>query len=147
MGSRGQTQASALKADSPLSGLPGKLTHHANPPLKVNDSVAYATPARLWSRHCPVPKHLCVPKEASWAAEQSRPLPSLSPVQFSSAAPSCPTLCDPMNRSAPGLPVHHHLPEFTQTHVHRVHDATQPSHPLSSPSPPAPNPSQQKSLF
>ena len=56
-------------------------------------------------------------------------------------------LCDPMNRSMPGLPVHHHLPEFTQTHVHRVRDAIQPSHPLSSPSPPAPNPSQHQSLF
>ena len=65
---------------------------------------------------------------------------SLSSVQFSSVAQSCPTLCDPMNRSMPGLPVHHQLPEFTQTHVHRVSDAIQPSHPLSSPSPPAPNP-------
>ena len=64
-------------------------------------------------------------------------------VQFSSVAQSCPTLCDPMNRSAPGLPVYHQLPESTQTHVHRVGDAIQPSHPLSSPSPPAPNPSQQ----
>ena len=54
-------------------------------------------------------------------------------VQFSSVAQSCPTLCDPMNRSTPGLPVHHQLPEFTQTHVHRVGDAIQPSHPLSSP--------------
>ena len=58
-------------------------------------------------------------------------------VQFSSFAQSCPTLCDPMNRSMPGLPVHHQLPEFTQTHVHRVGDAIQPSHPLWSPSPPA----------
>ena len=65
----------------------------------------------------------------------------------SSVAQSCPTLCDPMNRSTPGLPVHHQLPEFTQTHVHRVSDAIQPSHPLSSPSPPAPNPSQHQSLF
>ena len=64
-------------------------------------------------------------------------------VQFSSVAQSCPTLCDPINHSTPGLPVHHQLPEFTQTHVHRVSDAIQPSHPLSSPSPPAPNPSQQ----
>ena len=63
-----------------------------------------------------------------------------SSVQFSSVAQSCPTLCDPMNCSTPGLPVHHHLPEFTQTHVHRVHDAIQPSHPQSSPSPPAPIP-------
>ena len=67
--------------------------------------------------------------------------------QFSSVAELCPTLCDPMNRSMPGLPVHHHLPEFTQTQIHRVRDAIQPSHPLSSPSPPAPNPSQHQSLF
>ena len=66
---------------------------------------------------------------------------------FSSVAQSCLTLCDPMNCSMPGLPVHHHLPEFTQTHVHRVGNAIQPSHPLSSPSPPAPNPSQHQSLF
>ena len=64
-----------------------------------------------------------------------------SSVQFSSIVQSYLTLCDPMNRSMPGLPVHHHLPGFTQTHVHRVGDAVQPSHPLSSPSPPAPNPS------
>jgi len=67
--------------------------------------------------------------------------------QFSSVAQSCPTLWDPMNRSTPGLPVHHQLLEFTQTHVHRVSDAIQPSRPLSSPSPPAPNPSQHQSLF
>ena len=69
------------------------------------------------------------------------------PVQFSSVAQSCPTLCDPMNCSTPGLPVHHQLLEFTQTHVHWVSDAIQPSHPLLSPSPPAPNPSQHQSLF
>ena len=68
-------------------------------------------------------------------------------LQFSSVAQSCPTLCNPMNRSTPGLPVHHHLREFTQTHAHRVCDAIQPSHPGSSPSPPAPNPSQHQSLF
>ena len=67
--------------------------------------------------------------------------------QIRSVAQLCPTLCDPMNRSTPGLPVHHQLPEFTETHVHRVSDAIQPSHPLSSPSPPAPNPSQHQSLF
>ena len=67
--------------------------------------------------------------------------------QIRSVAQSCPTLCDPMNHSTPGLPIHHQLPEFTQTHVHRVSDAIQPSHPLSSPSPPAPNPSQHQSLF
>ena len=66
---------------------------------------------------------------------------------FSSVTQSCPTLCDPMNRSMPGLPICHQLPEFTQTHVHQVSDAIQPSHPLSSPSPPAPNPSQHQSLL
>ena len=66
---------------------------------------------------------------------------------FISVAQSCPTLCNPMNHSMPGLPVHHQLQEFTQTHVHQVDDAIQPSHPLSSPSPPAPNPSQYQSLF
>ena len=68
-------------------------------------------------------------------------------LQFSSVAQSWPTLCNPMNRSTPGFRVRHHLLEFTQTHVRRVHDVIQPSHPLSSPSPPAPNPSQHQSLF
>ena len=68
-------------------------------------------------------------------------------VQTSSVAQSCLTLCDPMYHSMPGLPVHHQLPEFTQTHVHRYGNAIQPSHPLSSPSPPAPKPSQQQDLF
>ena len=72
---------------------------------------------------------------------------SFSSVQFSSVAQLCLTLCDPMNRSTPGLSVHHQLPEFTQTYAHRVGDAIQPSHPLSSPSPPAPNPSQHQGLF
>ena len=71
----------------------------------------------------------------------------LSSVQFSSVTQSCPTLCDPMNSSTPGIPVHYQLLEFTQTHAHRVGDAIQPSHPLSSPSPPAPNPSQHQDLF
>ena len=60
--------------------------------------------------------------------------------QSRSVTQSCPTLCHPMNRSTPGLPVHHQLPEFPETHIHQVSDAIQPSHPLSSPSP-APNPS------
>ena len=67
------------------------------------------------------------------------PFLSFSSVQFISVAQSCPTLCNPMNRSTPGLPVHHQLREFTQTHVHWVRDAIQPSHPLSSPFPPALN--------
>ena len=65
---------------------------------------------------------------------------------FTLVAQSCPTLCDPMNHSTPGFPVHHQLPEFTQTHVHWVNDAIQPSHPLSSPSPPAPNLSQYQGI-
>ena len=70
-----------------------------------------------------------------------------SGIQFSSVAQSCPTLCDPINPSTPGLLVHHQLPEFTQIPVHRVGDAIQQSHPLPSPSPPALNPSQHQSLF
>ena len=80
----------------------------------------------------------------SWAA---RELHINASVQFRSVAQSCPTLCDPMNYSTPGLLVHHQLPEFTQTHIHRVSDTIQPSHPLSSPFPSAPNPSQHQSLF
>ena len=71
----------------------------------------------------------------------------LGRLQFSSVTPSCPTLCDPINCSMSDLPVHHQLLEFTQTHVHRDSDVIQPSHPLLSPSPPAPNPSQHQSLF
>ena len=74
-----------------------------------------------------------------------RSLNNYSSVQ--SVTQLCLTICDPMNRSTPGLPVHHQLPEFTQTHAHRVGDAIQPSHPLSSPSPPAPNPSLHQGLF
>ena len=83
----------------------------------------------------------------SFHVAQNASLSTLNSSQFSSVAQSCPTLCDPMNRSTPGLPVHHQLPEFTQIHVHRVSDAIQPSHPLSSPSPPALNPSPRQSLF
>ena len=71
----------------------------------------------------------------------------LPSVQFGSVIQSCPTLCDPMNCSMPSLPVHHKLPQFTETHVQRVSDAIQPSQPLSSPSPPAPNSCQHQSLF
>ena len=67
-------------------------------------------------------------------------------ILFSSVAQSCLTLCDPMNHRMPGLPIYHQLLEFTQTHVYQVGDAIQLSHPLSSPSPPAPNPSQHQSF-
>ena len=81
------------------------------------------------------------------AALTCTPSAQLSSVQLSSVAQSCPTLCDPMNRSTPGLPVHHQLPESSRTHVCRVSDAIQPSHPLSFPSPPALNLSQHQGLF
>ena len=71
----------------------------------------------------------------------------ISSVQFSSVTQSCPTICDPHESQHAGLPVHHQFPEFTQTHIYRVDDAIQPSHPLSFLSPPAPNPSQHQSLF
>ena len=102
---------------------------------------------------CIIPYYLCLPdnelqakicllssQEASW------PDPPVNDCQFTSVTQSCLTLCDPMNRSTPGLPVHHQLPEFTQTRIHQVSDAIQPSHPRSSPSS-APNPSQHQSLF
>ena len=86
-------------------------------------------------------------KRTSFLGVSSKRSCKSSSVQFSSVVQLCPTACDPMNSSTPGLPVHHQLLEFTQTHVHRVSDAIQPAHPLSSPSPPAPNPSQHQSLF
>ena len=86
-----------------------------------------------------------------WAEEpgglQSTGLPKVKHSSVQSVTQSCPTLYDPMNRSTPGLPVHHQLPEFTQTHIHRVSDFIQSSHPLLSPFPPAPNPSHHQSLI
>ena len=89
------------------------------------------------------------PEGHSLRAESMFPfyVKGLSDVQFSSVTQSCLTLCDTLNHSMPGIPVHHQPLEFTQTHGHRVGDAIQPSHPLSSPSPPAPNPSQHQGLF
>ena len=98
-------------------------------------------------RITPISSHLLSNNSSplNWL-ELSNNSPLIS-VQFSSVAQSCPTLCNPMNHSTPGLPVHHQLPEFTQTHVSWVSDAIQPSHPLSSPSPPAFNLSQHQGLF
>ena len=84
--------------------------------------------------------------EVTWSCHSEVSL-TASELQFSSVVQLCLTLCDPMNRSTPGLPVHHQLLEFTQTHVHRVSNAIQPSHHLSSSSLPAPNPSQYQVLF
>ena len=121
--------------------------------------------ARVWEECVPCGKHIgwCNEKylqltlSTTWSLDAWRTwLTSthskikffLSSVQFSrSVAQSCLTLSDPMNSNTPGLPVHHQLPEFTQTHIHRVSDAIQPSHPLSSPSSPAPNPSKHQSPF
>ena len=101
--------------------------------------------ATLWTIACQAPRSVGFSKTTilEWVSMPS----SYLGFKFSSVAQSCPTLCDPMNHSMPGFPVHHQLPEFTQTHVHRVGDAIQPSHPLSSPSPPASNPSQHQGLF
>ena len=82
-----------------------------------------------------------------WLDQEEAPKYFPKPVQFSSVAQSCLTLCDPMDCSTPGFPVHHQLPELAQTHVHWVGDAIQPSHPLSSPSPPAFNLSQLQGLL
>ena len=81
----------------------------------------------------------CIGRQFLLLEPPGKPLPCSA--QFNSVAQSCPTLCDPMNRSTPGLPVHNQLPKFTQTHAHQVSDAIQPSHPLSFPSSSAPNPS------
>ena len=105
---------------------------------------------RLWAV-CAFPEGWpAFPLPPHWRQEPSPSTlmkPKTPPVQFSSVAQLSPTLCNPMDCSTPGLPVHHQLPEFTQSHVHRGGDAIQPSHPLSSPSPPAPNPSQHQGLF
>ena len=147
---------------------PGWLSSHHTASL-LADAVAVAADT-LYSLPCGRPRghthevavihhflggaHICRPHkvacdQASTSWHTSAVLQIISAVQFSfsSVTQSCPTLCDPMNYSTPGLPVHHQLLEFTQTHVHRVSDAIQPSHPLSSPSPPAPNPSQRQCLF
>ena len=106
-------------------------SRESSSPRELNPSLLHLL---LWQVHSLPLSHLGSPKEQC-------------SVQFSSVAQSCPTLYDPMNCSTPGLPIHHQLPGFSQTHSHRVSDAIQPSHPLSSPSPPAPNPSQYQSLF
>ena len=106
--------------------------------IMLTDHILPTTQAEICTPHCLITLHTHAVSHYDFVPHH---------VKFSSVARSCPTLCNPMNCSTPGPPVHHQLPEFTQTHVHRVGDAIQPSHPLSSPSPPAPNPSQHQSLF
>ena len=110
------------------------------PPNRQNGTLQTERPARCHQATCPQCPLVLWQKDRPLRGNRD------SSVQFSSVAQSCPTLCDPMNRSMPGLPVHYQLPEFTQTHVHRVSDAIQPSHPQLSPSPPALNPSQHQSF-
>ena len=117
---------------------------HTHPHSLVSQSSKFLKPAFY------KPRWLCSCSSSAlpvYFCSQPEKIILIPQVQFSSVTQSCSTLCDPMNCSTPGLPVHHHLPEFTQTHVHRVRDAIQPSHTLSSPSLPAPNPSQHQSLF
>ena len=118
----------------------------------ISEAGLPASPGKDTRTHCG--QRLWDPEEGDseqiWGKklDLSRPgLHGFGGVQFSSVAQSCPTLCGPMNRSTPGLPVHHQLPEFTQTCVHRVSDAIQPSHSLASLSPPASNPSLHQSLL
>ena len=85
-------------------------------------------------------------QEEKFKCIKSNKIPPIT-IKLSSVAQSCPTLCDPVDRRTPGFPVHHQLPELAQTHAHWVNDAIQPSHPLSSPTPPAFNLSQHQGLF
>ena len=137
--------------------MPGLPVHHQLPEFtethvhRVSDAIQPSHPLSSPSPHASNPSqhHSLLIEDTVFVLMVSKLNlhPITSSVQFSSVAQSCPTLHDPMNRSTPGFPVHHQLPEFTQTHVHQVSDAIQPSHPLSSPSPPAPSPSQHQSLF
>ena len=112
--------------------------------VKSESEAAQSCPTPSDSMDCSLPGFsvhgICQARVLEWVAIAFS-------YQFSSVAQSCPTLCDPINCSTPGLPVYHQLLEFTQTLVHRVGDASQPSHPLSSPSPPAFNLSQHQGLF
>ena len=132
--------------DSTAVVLPQPLVH-ASDPILLLLTVRHFSKSKvnnIWENWILVAKHLY--KSLTKIRSQCI-LFGMGSVQFSSVAQSCPTLCDPMNCSTPGLSVHHQLLEFNQIHVHQVSDVIQPSHPLSSPSPPAPNPSQHQSLF
>ena len=123
-----------------------QIRKEVTPSLFADDMILYIENTKDTMRKLLELIHECS-KVVGYKINTQKSLACLSSVQFNSVAQSCPNLCDPMNCSTPGLPVHHQLPEFTQTYVHRVSDAIQPSHPLSSPSSPAPNLSQHQSLF
>ena len=130
----------ALEAD------PLPLTEPWGKPLVCISCFLIVTPSPTVLLGCP----RMSPRETTFLPVLSSsppPQSSDSPIQFSSVTQSCQTLCDHMNHKTPGLPVHHQFLEFTQTHVHQVDDDFQSCHPLSSPSPPAPNPSQHQGLF
>ena len=110
---------------------------------ELSSSLQVAGTHSPWVFLEPISDWLGAPRKDFWRLY----LCNISSVQFSSVVQSCPTLYDPMDCSTPGLPVHQQLPEFTQTHVHRVSETIQPSHPLSSPSPPALNLSHHQGLF
>ena len=136
------TQLCATLCDPMNCGLPGSSVHGI---LQVRTLEWVAIPfSRISSqlRSWTLVSHIAGRFFTIWATTEA-----LSSVQFSSVTQSCPTLCDSMNCSTPGLPVHHQLLEFTQSHEHQVGDAIRPSHALSSPSPPAPNPSQHQGLL
>ena len=153
----------SLSPKSPEAALPQGTTHvlqHLETPHWMTQREHFLIAQS--SEICPAPSSHTLPAPSSchtrlWAQFLSPPISlsmwdfvpriSVATVQLSSVTQSCPTLCNPMDCSTPGLPVHHQLPEFTQTHVHGVSDAIQPSHPLLSPSPPAFNLSQHEGLF
>ena len=134
---RALAMTSAFSWQNPTSLCPASF-RTPKPNLTVTPGISWLP---IFASQSPIMKRL------SFLDVSSRRSCRSSSVQFSSVTQSCLTLGDPMNHSTPGLPVHQQLPEFTQTHVHRASDAIQPSHPLSSPSPPAPSPSQHQSLF
>ena len=134
----------SLGSPSLVHGQPLQVILQLHPPLQFPEP-PFSSPMKLYLSVNP--SCACVYTHVMYMWDMYIFVWYILSVQFSSVSRSCPTLFDPMNCSTPCLPVHHQLLKFTQTHVHQVSDAIQPSHPLSSPSPPASNPSQHHSLF
>ena len=141
------SKAAGIVAYLSLQAVVNPIYPHSPKQAQVTGMHSIAAPQGINASPLVLPVVVATLFHCPWGRKTSTDpqLPSSS-VQFRSVAQSCPTICDPMNRSTPGLPVHQKLPEFTQTHVHRVSDVIQPSHPLSSPSPAAPNSSQHQGL-